>query len=112
MNEYVTLIALSYFNQYKEHYVLSDLVQILGMTSKKFDELIDELFNKQYIEYKNNLIEITERGTSQLVASNMFYYDDKNQEFMTLHANKDVALPVDQPYIPQKFFTKIRKKNS
>jgi hypothetical protein len=112
MKNYASLIALSYFNQYKDNYVLSDLIQILGMTMKKFDDLLSELFSKQYIEYRKNLITITESGTSILVAANMYHYDNDDHEYATLHIDKKAAIPIDQPYVPDRFFTKVRKKSS
>lgn len=103
MVNYTSLIALSYFKQYGEKYMLSELIEILGMTSNKFDILLQELFDKKLIEYHNNLIRITDSGRVKLVANNMYHYNNNDQDYFVLYAKKDRVWPIDRPYIPRIF---------
>lgn len=107
MSDYATLLALSFFKQYKDSYILSELMKILGADAEQLDSLIFELIDSGYIEYQNYMLTITEKGNAELVASNMNQYNDQDIDFIKLHVNQSAVWPIDKPYVPDKFMTKL-----
>lgn len=107
MSNFTNLLALSYFKQYGDSYVLSELTKILGISAEQLDTMISELIENGYIEYKCNMLSITIKGLSELIDSNMHGYNNQDTEFILLHVNKDKAWPLDKVYLPKNFGTKI-----
>lgn len=106
VSDYTTLLALSFLKQYKDNYILSELMKILGFNAEQLDMLIFKLLNDGYLEYKNCMLTVTEKGNEKLVGSNMYQYDDNDTEFIKLHVNRSEALPIDKPYVPDNFMIK------
>lgn len=107
MDDYSLLLALSYLNQYKEKYILSELMQILGMTTNQFDILLSELFEHKYIVYNNYILSVTALGKAFLTSSNMYDYDNLESNTNLLHVDPEKAMSIDEVYIPKKI---LRKK--
>jgi len=107
MMEYCKLLSLSYFKEYGNRYILSELMKILGISSEQLDLQISELIEDRYIEYKNNMLTITDKGELTLISSNMDGYKDQDNEFIMLRVNQSEVWPIDKPYVPKKFLSKI-----
>lgn len=110
MDDYSLLLALSYLNQYKEKYILSELMQLLGMTTNQFDTLLNKLFEHNYVTYDNYLLSIAPLGKAFLTSSDMHKYDNLESSFNLLHVAPEKAIPIDQIYVPRNFSLKRQKK--
>lgn len=108
MLSYSELIALSYFARKEKHYVLSELMKILGASIIQFDVTLDNLIDGGYIKYENTLLNVTDRGVIALVSNNMNDCDSCiDEDYNGLHLNPDASVSVVDPYVPDGFLQKI-----
>lgn len=107
MDNYVVLLALTYFKEKGENYLISELMQVIGYNLTQTEDLISALLEKGYIEYQQDLLNLTGKGLAKLIS--------KNQDEMVLCADKiclkyiqpEKAVSYEVPYVPINFQTKI-----
>ena len=101
------MLALSYFKEKGNRYVISELMELLGYTRNQIDDLMDELFAKDYIGYDDDMIHVSKKGMTFLIGNN---YDDLNlndQQFKMVKIDPNSAVSFDDPYVPKKFTKKF-----
>lgn len=106
MEEYAVLIALAYFNELKDKYTINELAEILGYTHKRIEELTFYLLSNGYIEYVDNLLEISQKGLTLLIANEMEDFSFSPENINLIHINPDNALSITEPYVPKDFAKK------
>ena len=107
MVDYSTVLALSYFKEKGNKYVISELMEILGYTRTQIDDLMNELFAKDYIGYDDDMIHVSKKGMTFLIGNN---YDDlslNDQQFRMIKIDPNSAVSFDYPYVPEKFTKKF-----
>lgn len=109
MNDYSISLALAYFKEKREHYVIGELAEILGYNGEQITELIQYLLSKQYISYIDDLLAITPKGITLLISKNQDTLFIQEDDFITPHIDPNHALPIDAPYVPVGFTKKFKK---
>lgn len=107
MTDYTKILALSYFKQYRQSYVLSDLMKILGIDAVRLDKLITKLMEEDLLIFDEYLLRITEKGLCLIISKNMQGYNELDNEYLNPKIKPDKAWSLDKPYVPKKFMTKI-----
>ena len=69
------LLALVYFKNQAENYDLSELRSILGFTQIQLDKMLSELFENEYLVYKNYEMSVSEKGLNYLKKKNAEKYE-------------------------------------
>ena len=100
------LIALAYFKEANGSYTISELTEMLGYTHKRIEELIFHLISSGYIEYVNNLLHITNKGLTHLIANEMGDFSFATENISLVHIDPDNALGIAEPYVPKDFAKK------
>lgn len=103
---YEEVLALSYFREKKSEYIISELIEILGYNRDQIDELIRRLFTKEYLCYNDNMISITNKGMTFLISRNSDEMSARDDQFLMIKISPEAALPIDAPYVPEKFTKK------
>lgn len=80
-----------------------ELKKLLGVSKDKLDEYLVDMLNRGLIEYKNDLLSISEKGIRILIAQNIFDLTDQEDEFINNKINKDEAWDIYKPYAPDIF---------
>lgn len=106
MEEYITLIALSYFKDAKGRYTINELTEKLGYTNIRIEELIFHLLSEGYIEYINNLLHITKKGLTFLISNEMEDFSFSTENINLIHINPNNVLNITEPYVPKDFAKK------
>ena len=107
MNDYIELLALSYFRKKQNNYEIHELMQILGFGQQQIDELIQKLITKNFIEYNMNLLQVTEKGLNYLLTLNCNNCDLNEDSYELFKLDKENVLSISNPYVPEKFLKKI-----
>lgn len=82
MDEYIELLILSYFREYKEEYSLTDLKENLGVSFSMLDEFLGQLITEKKLIYSDNMLQLTEKGLIVLLTSRMKnYYFQSQKEY-------------------------------
>jgi len=108
MNDYAVLLALSYFKQYKETYILTDLAEILGYNLTRLDLLIDELLNNEMLLFNGYLLEISNKGIMLLFNNDMNNYDYEDERIIYNTIDPTKAWNIHKPYVPHSFMKKVK----
>lgn len=108
MNDYIILLALAYFKERREHYIIGELSEILGQNSEQTVELVEYLLERNYISYVNDLLAITSKGVTLLISNNSVSLSIQAEDFVTPHINPNRAIPIDAPYVPIGFTKKFK----
>lgn len=108
MNDYSVSLALAYFKEKREHYIVGELAEMLGYNNEQLADLIQHLLEKKYIGYINDLLSITPRGLTRLISKNQDTLLTQEEEFITPHINVRHALAIDAPYVPTNFSKKFK----
>lgn len=106
-NKYVELLALIYFKDKGKGYDLRELRYILGLTQFQLDELISSLFEKNYLEYIDYKMHLSEKGLSYIKQEQALKHEYKSDEKHLSVINKEKAISLDTIYVPKKFDRKI-----
>jgi len=109
MNDYAFSLALSYFKEKKNNYILSELKEMLGYGSVQFEEMIFKLISDEYIAYKDDLLSITSKGIKFLIANDQIGSVLESEKLLMKHVKPENALAIDAPYVPAKFTKKYNK---
>ena len=106
MNEYATILALAYFKEHQEHYLLSELMEILGFNRRQTDALICDLLDKNFISYIDGMIKLTEKGLTFMIANNHDESGVADDNFIMAKIDPPRAVSIDTPYVPKGFTKK------
>lgn len=106
MNDYSLLLALTYFRERGAEYEISEMMELLGMTRDKLSELLESLLDKKLIEYSENLLQITKKGLTHLIAQNKGNMVINQESIDFLYIEPDTAQSFELPYVPLKFTKK------
>ena len=106
MNDYRLSLALSYFRERGEEYEISEMMELLGLTRDRLSELLESLLDEKLIEYSDNLLHITKKGLTRLIAQNQGDMIINQDTIEFLYIKPDNAQSFEHPYIPLKFFRK------
>lgn len=109
MSKYSIPLALTYFKERREHYIIGELAKILGYSNKQINELIEHLMDQGYIAYNDNLLAITSRGIRFLILNNLDAICLQAESIETPRINPQKALAIDAPYVPVRFSKKTNR---
>lgn len=85
MDEYIRLLILAYFKEFKEEYNLVELKEKIGISFNMLDNYISELIESDKLYYKHNMLSISQKGRIQLMNSELENYsfcNDLEKEFL------------------------------
>lgn len=82
MNEFVELLILAYFREYKTRYSASDLAYKLGVTLDLLNSYIEELLEKEELFINRNMILISKKGRLVLDNSDMENYSFDSESYL------------------------------
>lgn len=74
MDNYVECLVLAYFKQFGQEYSLYDLKDKIGISMGLLNEILDSLFQRELLEYRDNLIVLSKRGRLALSNSELEEY--------------------------------------
>lgn len=97
MQEFYFSLILSYFKESKENYSILEITKILGLSLLKTENLISILIDKNYINYTDNLLQLTEAGNNYLANNFQFSISFTKPEIT------NAPWPIDKIYIPKNF---------
>lgn len=100
-------LFMIYINSAGDSYDFSEIIDIMGMTTKQFMVFLKEMMKLSLIEYnKNNLLCVSEHGISILETN-----AENNIEFEQLfHERTEIGRPkltLDDVYVPKHFDKKV-----
>lgn len=104
MEDYVEGLVLAYFGQFGQEYSLYDLKDKIGLSMGGLNEILDGLFQKGLVEYKDDLIRLSMRGRIALSSSELegYLYDEENR----FDKEENMKWPVDKVYAVHGFSKK------
>ena len=103
MSEYIKLLILAYFKQYKKEYSFSDIASRIGLSEIQVSEYISDLINDICIEYKDDLLQLTLTGRNRLADSYLENYEfDANIESLFTEEKWEI----NKVYVPHEFSKK------
>ncbi len=82
MNEYVELLILAYFREYRTSYSASDLAYNLGVTIDLLNSYLEELLEKKVLCINENMISISKEGRIVLENSDMENYSFDSESYL------------------------------
>lgn len=108
MTDDLNLFILSYFKQCEADYDFPDLGQLLGVPVVELIGRISILLNEGLLEYKSNLLSLSEAGEKILKNTQQGFLDfEETQEIPLRRINPDKALSLSEPYVPKDFLKKL-----
>ena len=108
MSDYITSLALSYFREKREKYLISELMEILGYNRNQIDALIMHLIQEEFLRYEDDLLCLSTKGISYLIANDQAGVSVKVEEINKPHINPQNVLALDAPYVPVGFTKKYK----
>ena len=108
MNNYTLSLALTYFKEKRNTYVISELMETLGYNHKQIDSLLSSLMQKGYLQYVNDLLSITPKGLAYLIGNDQGNIKLQVDNLGTPHINPQKAQKLDVPYVPVGFVKKYK----
>ena len=106
MSDYITSLALSYFREKREKYLIGELMEILGHNRQQIDALIVRLVQEDFLRYEDNLLCLSPKAISYLIANDQAGLSIQVEEINTPNINPPNALALDAPYVPVGFTKK------
>ena len=74
MDEYISLLILAYFKEFKEEYNLTELKEKIGISFNMLDNYICELVEEEKLHYKQNMLSVSQKGRLELLKSDLENY--------------------------------------
>lgn len=106
MDDYLSLLVLSYFKQ-QETYTITSLSKLLGISVDHMLAILDLLIDSNYLEYCNNLLRLTPKGRLLLQNHQEDVYAFDGLPIEIPKANPLAAWSLDKIYVPDGFNKKI-----
>lgn len=107
MIDYTSLLALAYFREKKQEYTIGELMEILGLDTIQIKRLIESLLEVGYIEYYNNLLQISKKGLTRLISENQDALVLSSNDLKLKHIKPENSISVEDPFVPREFDQKI-----
>lgn len=104
MDNYVEALVLAYFKQFSRDYSLYDLKDKIGISMGLLNEILDSLFRRGLLEYRDNLIGLSKRGRITLSNSELDGYFFDEEEY--LEKEDSTKWPLDKVYVVHGFSKK------
>ena len=102
-DEYIELLVLAYFKQYKQHYSYADIASKVGLSEAKVSAIISGLLEKNQLAYIDDLLGLTVSGRIKLSSSYLEnYVFDANIEIFF----EKERWPINKVYVPRSFSEK------
>ena len=67
MDDYLELLILAYFREVGEEYSLYELKEIIGVSIKQIEEMVDALLDEKLLMYQNYLLTLSIKGRINLL---------------------------------------------
>lgn len=103
MKELHKLLVLVLLLEQKNNYDLEDIRNNIGISVRDFYKLMDEMFDEDLVEYRENLLSISFKGRMMLATNDM-------DSFLEHSGIEDELFnerwPIDKPYYVRKFSQK------
>ncbi len=106
MSDYITSLALAYFREKREKYLIGELMEMLGYNRQQIDALIVRLVQEDFIQYEDDLLCLSPKAVSYLIANDQAEVSIQIEEINTPNINPKNALALDAPYVPIGFTKK------
>jgi len=106
VDDYLKFLILAYFKQSRS-YSISSIARMLGISLRKTSDLIDDLLEKKYLIYTDDLLQLSDVGRLQIQNHDVDYLHFDSDEFQVPKVNPAVAWSKDRIYIPEKFLRKL-----
>lgn len=108
MDKHIQMMLMAYFKENKNTYSLSFLVKIYGITFERLTIIIEQLIREKCLEYnENNMLSLTPKGRLMLLNTSYDYYSAYDSQLPIGIIDPQKAWPIDKPYIPDKFTSKL-----
>lgn len=104
MDNYVEGLVLAYFKQFSQEYSLYDLKDKIGISMGLLNEILDSLFRRGLLEYRDNLIGLSKSGRIALSNSELDGYFFDEEEY--LEKEDSTKWPLDKVYAVHSFSKK------
>ena len=108
MNDFIILLILAYFKEYKTNYDIVDLSAKIGCSVNQTIDFLEKMICSQYLFYENNLLRLTLKGRTILYNSNMDFYSFECKDDNKI---KSTPWPVDKVYCPHEFSKEKWREN-
>lgn len=105
MNEYLKLLILAYFREKDKDYSLQELSTLIGVNLIMLDNILEDLFEKQFLLYKERMIILTHKGRLKLMNSNLEEYNFSMDNFENEFEGE--KWPIDRPFYVHRFSEKV-----
>lgn len=104
MDNYVECLVLAYFKQFGQEYSLYDLKDKMGISMGLLNEILDGLFQRGLLEYRDNLIGLSLSGRIALSSSELedYLFDEENY----LDNEEVIKWPLNKVYVVHGFSKK------
>ena len=106
MDDYLSLLVLSYFKQ-QETYTITSLSKLLGVSIDHILAILDLLIDSRYLEYSNSLLRLTPKGRLLLQNHQEDVYAFDSFPIEIPKTNPAAAWSLDKIYVPDGFNKKI-----
>ena len=105
MDDFRTNLILAYFKEKGNNYSYLELANLLGVGTNRLEGILDILIEQKMLLFNElRMLQLTEKGRLSLLNNQVDYYkfDNVTEELVF----KD-PWPIDRPYFPKKFLSKI-----
>ncbi len=106
MDDYLSLLILSYFKQ-QEAYTITSISKLLGISVDHMITILDMLIDSNCLEYSGGLLQLTAKGRLLLQNHQEDVYTFDSMPIEIPKANPSAAWSLDKIYVPKGFNKKI-----
>ena len=104
MDNYRTILLLLYFKDVGSEYDFSEAKELLGLNHNQFEDLLETLLEKKFLQYEDHVLKITYKGIRFLIKENSIGFSSGKTEFEN---NDNLKMSIEEPYVPEKFTKKF-----
>lgn len=106
MDDYLSLLVLSYFKQ-QETYTITSVSKLLGVSVDHMLAILALLIDSNYLEYSNNLLRLTPKGRLLLQNHQEDVYTFDSLPIEIPKVSPSAVWSLDKIYVPDGFNKKI-----
>ena len=97
MDDYRKILILQYLEKKNDNYSIIEILKNIGIEASVGNEILEEMIEEKLIEYKEYLINITEKGKERLkkIEENTYQIIDDTiiPGYVELNRQKDIYVP-------------------
>lgn len=110
MDDFLKGYVLAYFKRHKDEYSFTALAELLGIPISQMDDIIDCLLQEEMLVYNEmHMLSLTPKGRLAILNRREDSIDiSENIRFRYRKIDPDIAIPIDQVYIPEGFTQKLK----